>query len=110
MQITIDLPDALQINEADLRTELAIALFQQERITLSTASQLAGLHQIEFQQLIYFLLSREKVAIEGKCVDRPSIDIREVEIIENFRTIPLYKADRAMETLYYPSKSSRGFR
>jgi predicted HTH domain antitoxin len=52
MQITIDLPDALQISAADLRTELAIALFQQERITLGTASQLAGLHQIEFQQLI----------------------------------------------------------
>jgi predicted HTH domain antitoxin len=52
MQITIDLPDALQISEADLRTELAISLFQQERITLGTASQLAGLHQIEFQRLI----------------------------------------------------------
>jgi predicted HTH domain antitoxin len=52
MQITLDLPDALQISEADLRTELAISLFQQERITLGTASQLAGLHQIEFQQLI----------------------------------------------------------
>jgi len=52
MQITIDLPDALQISEADLRTELAISLFQQERITLGTASQLAGLHQIEFQKLI----------------------------------------------------------
>jgi predicted HTH domain antitoxin len=52
MQITIDLPDALQISEADLRTELAVSLFQQERITLGTASQLAGLHQIEFQKLI----------------------------------------------------------
>jgi len=52
MQITINLPDALQISEEDLRTELAIALFQQERITLGTASQLAGLHQIEFQRLI----------------------------------------------------------
>lgn len=52
MQITIDLPDALQISETDLRTELAISLFQQERITLGTASQLAGLHQLEFQQLI----------------------------------------------------------
>lgn len=52
MQITIDLPDALQISEADLRIELAISLFQQERITLGTASQLAGLHQIEFQKLI----------------------------------------------------------
>jgi Uncharacterised protein family (UPF0175) len=47
MQITIDLPDTLQISETDLRTELAIALFQQQRITLGSASQLAGLHQIE---------------------------------------------------------------
>ncbi len=39
MQITIDLPDSLQITEADLRTELAITLFQQERVTLGTASQ-----------------------------------------------------------------------
>jgi predicted HTH domain antitoxin len=52
MQITIDLPDHLQLTEADLRTELAIALFQQNRITLGTASQLANLHQIEFQRLI----------------------------------------------------------
>jgi predicted HTH domain antitoxin len=52
MQITIDLPDALQISEADLRSEIAISLFQQERITLGTASQLAGLHQIEFQRLL----------------------------------------------------------
>jgi predicted HTH domain antitoxin len=52
MQITIDLPDTLQISETDLRTELAISLFQQHRITLGSASQLAGLHQIEFQRLI----------------------------------------------------------
>ncbi|MBC7969916.1 MAG: UPF0175 family protein [Verrucomicrobia bacterium] len=52
MQIAIDLPDYLQLTEADLRQELAIALFQQERITLGSASQLAGMHQIEFQRLI----------------------------------------------------------
>jgi predicted HTH domain antitoxin len=52
MQITIDLPDTLQISETDLRTELAIVLFQQHRITLGSASQLAGLRQIEFQRLI----------------------------------------------------------
>ncbi|NJR62699.1 MAG: UPF0175 family protein [Cyanobacteria bacterium CRU_2_1] len=67
MQITIDLPDALQISEADLRTELAISLFQQERITLGTASQLAGLHQIEFQQLI---------ASRGICIH---YDVEELE-------------------------------
>ena len=52
MQITIDLPDTLELSEANLRTELAIARFQQERIPLGTASQLAGLHQLEFQRLI----------------------------------------------------------
>lgn len=52
MQITIDLPDEIQVSESDLRIELAIALFQQERITLGTASQIAGMHQMEFQQLI----------------------------------------------------------
>ncbi|MEO0532677.1 MAG: UPF0175 family protein [Cyanobacteria bacterium P01_A01_bin.123] len=52
MQITIDLPDEIQMTATDLRTELAVALFQQERITLGTASQIAGLHQIEFQRLI----------------------------------------------------------
>jgi predicted HTH domain antitoxin len=52
MKIIMNLPDTLKISEIDLRTELAIALFQQQRITLGSASQLAGLHQIEFQQLI----------------------------------------------------------
>jgi predicted HTH domain antitoxin len=67
MQFMIDLPNALQISETDLRTELAVSLFQQERITLGTASQLAGLHQIEFQQLI---------ASRGICVH---YDIEELE-------------------------------
>ncbi len=52
MQITLDLPDDLRLSETDLRTELAVALFQQQRITLGTASQITGLHQIEFQRLI----------------------------------------------------------
>jgi predicted HTH domain antitoxin len=52
MQITLDLPDDLQLTETDLRTELAVTLFQQQRITLGTASQIAGFQQIEFQRLI----------------------------------------------------------
>ena len=52
MQIKLDLPDDLQLTETDLRAELAITLFQQKRITLGTASQIAELHQIEFQRLI----------------------------------------------------------
>jgi predicted HTH domain antitoxin len=52
MQIILDLPDDFSLTETDLRAELAVALFQQNRITLGTASQIAGLHQLEFQQLI----------------------------------------------------------
>ncbi len=48
MQITIDLPDALQISEADLRTELAIALFQQKNILIEQAAQLAQIDVDDF--------------------------------------------------------------
>jgi predicted HTH domain antitoxin len=34
----------MQVPESELRTELAVTLFQQERITLGTASQITGLH------------------------------------------------------------------
>lgn len=48
MQITLNLLDNVHLTETDLRTELAIDLFQfqQERITLGTANHIAGLHQI----------------------------------------------------------------
>lgn len=52
MQITIDLPDSLQFTEADLRTELAIALFQQDRVSLGSASKIAAMHVMDFQKLI----------------------------------------------------------
>jgi predicted HTH domain antitoxin len=52
MQITIDLPDSLSLSEAELRTELAIALFQQDRISLGSASKIAGIHVMDFQKLI----------------------------------------------------------
>jgi predicted HTH domain antitoxin len=68
MQITLDLPDALHMSAIDLLTELAISLFQQERITLGTASQLAELHQIEFQQLI---------ASRGICVHYDVEDLKQ---------------------------------
>ncbi|NJK76215.1 MAG: UPF0175 family protein [Microcoleus sp. SU_5_6] len=56
MQITIDLPDSLaqtnSFNEPDWMREIAIALFRQERITLGRASKIAGMHLVDFQQLI----------------------------------------------------------
>lgn len=50
MQITIELPDALQITEADLRTELAIALFQQKNILIEQAAQLAQMDVDDFYE------------------------------------------------------------
>jgi predicted HTH domain antitoxin len=56
MQLTIDLPDNLtqthSFNQTDWMREIAIALFQQERITLSRASKLAGIDLMAFQKLI----------------------------------------------------------
>ena len=56
MQITLDLPDNLTqtdtFNQSDWLREIAIALFKQERITLSRASKIAGIDLMEFQKLI----------------------------------------------------------
>ncbi|MBD2576533.1 UPF0175 family protein [Oscillatoria sp. FACHB-1406] len=38
------------IPDAELKLELALLLFKQEKITLGTASQIAGLNQLEFQR------------------------------------------------------------
>jgi predicted HTH domain antitoxin len=58
--MTFTLPDELlrstRLTEAELRTELALVLFQQERLTLGQAALLAGLPQLDFQR---FLASRQ---------------------------------------------------
>ncbi len=41
-----------QMSEADLRRELAILLFQQERLTLAQASRFGHLPQPKFQRLL----------------------------------------------------------
>ena len=43
-----------RISEADLKLEIAIVLFQQEKITLGTASQFAEMNQLEFQRIVKF--------------------------------------------------------
>jgi predicted HTH domain antitoxin len=40
------------ISEADLKLEIAILLFQQEKITLVTASQFTGTNQLELQRIL----------------------------------------------------------
>lgn len=41
-----------RLTAAELQQELALALFQREKLTLGQASYLAGLNQWQFQQLL----------------------------------------------------------
>src|SRR5580693_5346175 len=43
---------AAHMSEPELRQELALALFQQERLTLAQASRLAEMGQLAFQELL----------------------------------------------------------
>jgi predicted HTH domain antitoxin len=43
---------AAHMTEMDLKRELALTLFQQERLTLGRTSALAGMSQREFQRLL----------------------------------------------------------
>ena len=54
MPVTIpdDIVEAARITEPEIRQELAVALFQQERLTLAQASRLAAMSQAEFQRLL----------------------------------------------------------
>lgn len=52
MQITLNLPDSLNqtknFDQSDWLREIAFALFQQERISLSRASKIAGVKLMDF--------------------------------------------------------------
>jgi predicted HTH domain antitoxin len=52
MQLTLDLPDHTSLTATELRTELAIALFQQDRVSLGSASKMAAMPIMDFQKLI----------------------------------------------------------
>lgn len=47
-----DILQATGLSEAELMQELAIVLFQKEKLTLGQASQLAQMSQIQFQHLL----------------------------------------------------------
>ena len=54
MPVTIpdDVLAAARMREPELKQELALTLFQQERLTLAQASRLAELGQLAFQSLL----------------------------------------------------------
>ena len=82
MQITLDLPDNLaQFDQAAIIQEIAIALFQQNHITLQQGAQITGMPHPEFQQL---LTSRDIVAPPA-ISDDPDDEPEEL-ILESLRT------------------------
>lgn len=54
MSVTIsdEILDAAQISETELRQELAILLFERERLTLAQSARLAELDRFRFQHLL----------------------------------------------------------
>ena len=54
MPVTIpdDVLAAAHMSEPELKQELALTLFQRERLTLGQASRLAGMSQLAFQALL----------------------------------------------------------
>lgn len=54
MSVTIpdEVLEAAHIDEAELRQELAVALFQRSRLTLAQAARLAELDRLRFQHLL----------------------------------------------------------
>jgi predicted HTH domain antitoxin len=54
MSLTIsdDVLQAARMSDSELRQELAILLFQQERLTLAQASRLADMDLLRFQHLL----------------------------------------------------------
>ncbi len=56
LPMSILIPDevlqSVQMTEAELRQEIAVMLFQQERFTLGQASRFAEMSQLQFQRLL----------------------------------------------------------
>jgi predicted HTH domain antitoxin len=54
--MTIIIPDealaGVEVQEAEVRRELAVALFQQDRVTLAQAARLAGMSRVQFQHVL----------------------------------------------------------
>jgi predicted HTH domain antitoxin len=52
LTIPDEILESTHLSEAELRAELALTLFAQERLTLGQAALVAGCSQLEFQKLL----------------------------------------------------------
>jgi predicted HTH domain antitoxin len=63
--ISDDVLDAIHMSAEELKREIAVLLFQQERLTLGQASQMAGMSQLQFQ----FLLASRQIPLHYGVAD-----------------------------------------
>ncbi len=63
-----------QLSRSEMLQEIAILLFQQERLTLEQASHLAGLDQLQFQRVLSSRQILLHYDIEGLTEDFRSLD------------------------------------
>lgn len=54
LEIPRDILDSARINERDLKTELALSLYSQGRLSIGKARELAGMSLWEFRQILGF--------------------------------------------------------
>ncbi len=50
--ISDDILQATRMTEEELRREIAVLLFQKEKLTLAQASRMAGMSRLQFQHLL----------------------------------------------------------
>ncbi|KAB8314115.1 UPF0175 family protein [Tolypothrix campylonemoides VB511288] len=50
--ISDEILHAARMSEAELKQEIAVMLFEKEKLTLGQASRLAGMNQLQFQHLL----------------------------------------------------------
>ena len=50
--ISDEILQTTRMSEAELKQEIAVLLFQKEKLTLGQASQMAGVSQLQFQHLL----------------------------------------------------------
>jgi predicted HTH domain antitoxin len=50
--ISDDILQATRMTEEELRQEIAVLLFQKEKLTLAQASRMAGMSRLQFQHLL----------------------------------------------------------
>lgn len=77
MTITDDILLAAHLTEAELRVELAVALFREERLTLAQASRLAEMDQLTFQAV----LADRKISVHYG-VDEFHEDLRTLDALD----------------------------